>query len=307
MSETFVSKHFHLEKINEGIYAAIAKEGGGAVANAGFVDLGDQTIVFDTFNTQQAAEDLKAIAEKMTNRPVTFVINSHWHGDHIRGNQVFKECHLISSQLTYEKMKEIHPSRISHQKDDIQGLKNYIASLKEQFRQTNETELANQINFLYEIERSLPTLELVLPQLIFKDEMIFHGKKRSAKLLTLGGGHSFCDSILYLPEDKVIFMGDLLFVECHPTFFDESNPEKWKHLLKQLAGMDVEIVIPGHGSIGTKEDIYKVIDYINEIMIIAKEINETEETEVPHKYRNWSSKEVYQQNIKRLRELILKV
>ncbi|WP_246199929.1 MBL fold metallo-hydrolase [Salirhabdus euzebyi] len=43
-------------------------------------------MVFDTFNTQQASEDLKMIAEKATNNQVTWVVNSHWHGDHIRGN-----------------------------------------------------------------------------------------------------------------------------------------------------------------------------------------------------------------------------
>lgn len=53
----FKSKHFEVQQVKDGIFAAIAKDGGGAVGNAGFVDLGDQTIIFDTFNTQQAAED----------------------------------------------------------------------------------------------------------------------------------------------------------------------------------------------------------------------------------------------------------
>lgn len=65
MSE-YNSRHFTLEKVTEGIYAAIAKDGGGAVGNAGFIDLGDKTIVFDTFNTQQAAEDLRSMAEALT-------------------------------------------------------------------------------------------------------------------------------------------------------------------------------------------------------------------------------------------------
>ncbi|WP_410982512.1 MBL fold metallo-hydrolase [Bacillus cereus] len=47
---------------------------------------------------------------------------------------------------------------------------------------------------------------------------LIHGSKRTAKLITLGGGHSVCDTILYLPKEKVCFMGDLLFVKSHPTF-----------------------------------------------------------------------------------------
>lgn len=270
MNETFDSKHFRLEKIRNGIYAAIAKEGGGAAANAGFIDLGDTTIVFDTFNTQQASEDLKYAAETITNKPVTWVINSNWHGDHIRGNQTFKESTIISSQMTYDKMKTAHPSRINKQKNDIHGLKNYIQSLQDQLTQTYDMNLEHQINFLSELEISLPTLELVLPQQTFIDEVIFHGTKRSAKLFTLGDGHSHCDAMLYIPEDKVIFMGDLLFVDCHPTFFEESNPQNWIHILKEVERMDIDIAIPGHGSVGTKINFLQVIDYIHNLTAIAQ-------------------------------------
>ena len=164
MCEEYSSKHFTLEQVGEGIYAAIAKEGGGAVGNAGFIDLGDQSIVFDTFNTPQAGEDLKNITEKITNRPVSWVINSHWHGDHIRGNQAFKNSLVISSETTFQKMKEIHPSRILKQKRDIKGLTNYIQLIKEEMSKNNDRKRELQISFLSEIEQSLPTLELLLPQ-----------------------------------------------------------------------------------------------------------------------------------------------
>ncbi|ENQ3078917.1 MBL fold metallo-hydrolase [Bacillus cereus] len=304
MNETFDSKHFRLEKIRNGIYAAIAKEGGGAAANAGFIDLGDTTIVFDTFNTQQASEDLKYAAETITNKPVTWVINSHWHGDHIRGNQTFKESTIISSQMTYDKMKTAHPSRINKQKNDIHGLKNYIQSLQNQLTQTYDMNLEHQINFLSELEISLPTLELVLPQQTFIDEVIFHGTKRSAKLFTLGDGHSHCDAMLYIPEDKVIFMGDLLFVDCHPTFFEESNPQNWIHILKEVERMDIDIAIPGHGSVGTKINFLQVIDYIHNLTAIAQKNNEIETIQLPNSYLNWPSPQIFHQNVKTLKELL---
>ncbi|MGG3561874.1 MBL fold metallo-hydrolase [Neobacillus rhizosphaerae] len=262
MIEKFHSKHFTLEKVRDGIYAAIAKEGGGAVGNAGFVDLGSQTLVFDTFNTQQAAEDLNRMAIQVTKRPVRWVVNSHWHGDHIRGNQVFKESTIVSSQTTFEKMKEFHPARIEKQKGDVQGLNNYIESLKQKISERYDEKVQQQIHFLSEMELSLPTLELVLPQQTFSNEMMFQGSKRSAQLFTLGGGHSYCDAVLYIPEDKVAFMGDLLFVGTPPTFFDESNPENWIQILRQIEEMDIATAIPGHGPVGTKGDIQQVIEYI---------------------------------------------
>ncbi|MFJ8529160.1 MBL fold metallo-hydrolase [Bacillus sp. NPDC094106] len=145
MQKEYFSEHFEVEKLEDGIYVAIAKEGGGSLANAGFIDMGNQTIIFDTFQTQQAAVDLKKVAEEITRHSISWVINSHWHGDHIRGNQVFESCNIISSHKTYEQMAEIHPSRIDKQKQDIEGLHKYIHSLQDQFNQTNDEDLRKQI------------------------------------------------------------------------------------------------------------------------------------------------------------------
>ncbi|MGE7690016.1 MBL fold metallo-hydrolase [Lysinibacillus sp. NPDC097214] len=303
MNDALYSKHFKLEKISNNSFAAIAKESGGAVANAGFVDLGDQVIVFDTFNTQQASADLKHIAEKITNQAVTWVVNSHWHGDHIRGNQTFKDTTIISSHITYSKIRDNHPSRFSKQKNDIQGLKDYIQSLKNQLNQTNDSSIQHQIDTLNELKDSLPTLELVVPNQTFNNEITFQGTKRSAKLFTLGGGHSFCDAMLYIPDEKVIFMGDLLFVNCHPTFFEESDPMKWSNILKVVERLEIEVAVPGHGPTGTKEDISKIIYYISEITSIAETSNKDEEIEIPEFFKEWNSPEIYQQSINRLREL----
>ncbi|WP_249310137.1 MBL fold metallo-hydrolase [Bacillus sp. FJAT-49736] len=294
----FKSKHFELQKLKDGIYAAIAKDGGGSVGNAGFVDLGDQTIVFDTFNTQQAAEDLQHFAESITGQSVTWVINSHWHGDHVRGNQIFKDSHIISSSTTYQKMKELHPERIAKQKNDIKGLLQFIESLIEK----NDIGLENQIRFLKEIATSLPSLELVLPHQTFNSKVMFHGSKRQAELFTLGGGHSFCDAILYLPDDKVIFMGDLLFVDTHPSLFEESNPENWIRILNEAKKMEIDIAVPGHGPVGAKHDMKSLMNYINKITTLVKENRNLDELSIPPKFQKWSASENFIRNLKLLKE-----
>jgi glyoxylase-like metal-dependent hydrolase (beta-lactamase superfamily II) len=83
------STHFRLEQLAGGVYAAIHIDGGAAIGNAGIVDLGDRTLIFDALFTPQAAEDLRAAAEALTGRAVDAVIDSHYHNDHIWGNQVF--------------------------------------------------------------------------------------------------------------------------------------------------------------------------------------------------------------------------
>lgn len=76
------SRHFRLEQSADGVYAAVHIDGGAAMSNAGIIDLGDRTLVFDAFFTPQAAEDLRSAAEEITGRPVDATISSHYHSDH---------------------------------------------------------------------------------------------------------------------------------------------------------------------------------------------------------------------------------
>jgi cyclase len=299
----FKSKHFGLQQVGTGIFAAIAKDGGGAVGNAGFVDLGDQTVIFDTFNTQQAAEDLKKCAEKLTGRDVSWVINSHYHGDHIRGNQVFASCNIISTDTTYSKIKEIQPSRMESQKQDLQGLKNYINTLETTLQEKNDKKVEAQISFLKEIESSLPTLTLTLPTVTFQKEYTFKGSKRSATLYTKGGGHSPCDSFLYIAEDKVIFMGDLLFVNTHPSFFEESDIDNWTYTLQELLTWDIKVAIPGHGPAGTKNDLMTIIQYINDLKKAITQGGDLDQIKIPVRYQEWALPEIFQRNLKQLQQL----
>jgi glyoxylase-like metal-dependent hydrolase (beta-lactamase superfamily II) len=104
------SPHFELEKLADGVYAAIARDAGAAGGNAGIINLGDQTMVFDTFLTPRAATDLRVAAEFLAERQVAFVINSHWHNAHIRGNQVFTpETEILSTRSTLQFIRTESP------------------------------------------------------------------------------------------------------------------------------------------------------------------------------------------------------
>ena len=106
------SKHFQIERLADGVYAAIASEQGYASCNAGIIDIGDRTILFDTFLTPEAARDLLNATEQLTSNKITHIINSHEHNDHIRGNQVFgSDIDIISTVLTREAIARNEPER----------------------------------------------------------------------------------------------------------------------------------------------------------------------------------------------------
>ncbi|MDR7071750.1 MBL fold metallo-hydrolase [Fictibacillus barbaricus] len=304
MKKDLKSKHFTLEKVRDGIYAAIAKDGGGAAGNAGFIDLGDQTIIFDTFNTPQAALDLKNMAEDLTNHAIAWVVNSHHHGDHIRGNQVFSSSHILSSEATFTKMKENHPARIEKQKQDLAGLGNHIKALKQQFEETKDERLKSEISFLEEIEISLPGLQLTLPRFAFKESFTIYGSKRTAKIYTMGSAHSYCDSFLYIPEDRVIFTGDLLVKDTHPALFEESDSENWVRILNQFEMWDIDAAVPGHGPVGSRSDFQLIRQYLEDIREIAGNTESIESIEIPLAYRHWSFSSLFSNNLRNLKAFV---
>ena len=98
--------YFNLHRLAEGVYAAVAKPGQGARSNAGVVDLGDELLVFHSFSTPSAAKELRKQAEMICGKKVKYLINSHYHGDHMFGNQVFEDATIISTSLTHKWFKE---------------------------------------------------------------------------------------------------------------------------------------------------------------------------------------------------------
>ena len=93
-------RHFGLQQLADGVYAAVHADGGWVICNVGIVDLGERTLIFDTGLSPQGAVELRAAAVALTGRVPYYVVNSHYHNDHIRGNQVFNDGLLVSTART---------------------------------------------------------------------------------------------------------------------------------------------------------------------------------------------------------------
>lgn len=259
------SNHFELHQLAEGVYAAIGIEGGAAYSNAGIIDLGELTLIFDTFETPIAAKDLRAAAEHLTGRPASSVIISHAHDDHWLGNQIFADhASIVATHNTRQEMLV--------QAEDLRELQDDPSEFEEIVRQNEEAlKVESDEQKRLSLERSiirwryalemLPSLELCLPNQTFDGKLIFHGTRRIAELLTFGKGHTASDAFLVLPAEKIAFMGDLAFFQCQP-FMAYCDPKAWKAQLKRMEQSDIETFVPGHGPLGTKADIALQSRYI---------------------------------------------
>jgi glyoxylase-like metal-dependent hydrolase (beta-lactamase superfamily II) len=290
----FHSRHFRLEQLSDGVYAGIHSDGGWAISNAGIIDLGDRTIVFDTFMTPAAAKDLRQAAESFTGRLVHSVINSHYHNDHIWGNQVFSpDVDIISTSRTRELIVKEGPLEVQGYHESARpSLKALETQLKMETDETKRAHLGFTIHYFQAIMATLPELQIRLPNLTFTGNMTFEGTKRSAILISYDNGHSGNDAILHLPEDGIVFMADLLFIDGHPYLAD-GDPDQTQHILAQVKKLKAKTFVPGHGPVGQAMDLDWMDVYIRNLNFLVREaINRgaTEEAiaqiDMPEEYKN---------------------
>ena len=262
------SRHFTLQRLSDGVYAAIAKDGGWSICNAGAIDIGDDVLVFDTFVNQHAAEEFREAVAHLVGKPISHVVNSHYHSDHVKGNQAFKGAKIVSTIKT----RDVMVKSKKHYETDLEAV-------REEVQRDLESHLASPEDpdtLLFEgYDRGhldgLSTLEYTLPDVTFEDRMTFYGTKRTAEVMTYGGGHTVSDALLYLPDERVLFMGDLLFVECHPYLAD-GNPAELFRIFDRVKGLDTKVLVPGHGPVGTLRDIDANMEYVEALKKTVEEV-----------------------------------
>lgn len=262
-AQTAASPHFRIEQLAPGVYAAIATNDGSAGSNAGIVDLGEKTVVFDTFLSLNAARDLLKAAEQLTHNPVAYVINSHFHNDHIRGNQVFSpDVEIISTAKTREAISRIEPEQI---KWEIQNIPQLILDTQESLDDESDPfkrqDLDMLLTYYKATNESRNQLKTRLPSLTFESEMTLHGTRRIVKLLAIGGGHTPGDCIMLLPDEHIAFVGDLVAIGMHP-YMPDGSPDEWQTTLEEMEKLPIGTIVPGHGLVGHRIEMTVMTDYI---------------------------------------------
>jgi cyclase len=305
------SKHFRIVRVAEGVFAAISEPGTGSVGNAAIIDLGDSTLVVDTFTTIQAAEDLKAAATQLTGKTVAYVVNTHWHSDHISGNQVFAPAaQIISTSTTRELMATIVNDRMEEFKANPEPVYQMIAEAEEKLQQETDEKLKKEIEWEIASDRAymetLPDLVNTLPTITFEQQLTIHGKNRIVQLHSYGGGHTQSDTFVYLPTEKIAIMGDLVLSKHHPVLFT-ANPEEWLAILERVEQLEIETIVPGHGEVCSMAELHEVKGYIKTITALVEEAFQTngsiEDIAVPEAYQDWYFTTYFKANLQRLVDL----
>jgi cyclase len=258
-----------VERVVEGVYAIIHDDalkswpGGGTDwphGNTGVIVGDDAVLVVDaTFLPSRAAADI-ALIRRLTNKPVRFLVNTHWHGDHTHGNGVYKatfpNLRIISSRANRDwirvnqtriRMRAMQPSYPSRallaQLEGMisRGTDSAGKPLTEEQRRTIQRVIAERRTDVTD----MPNVKTVPPDSVFDGRLTIALGRRRVELRDHGHANSPSDVTVYLPADRVLFTGDIV---VHPVpYAFASYPQPWVPVLRNLESMAPAFVVPGHG------------------------------------------------------------
>jgi cyclase len=294
------SRHFRLEEIAEGVHVAVARDGGAALSNGTIFDLGGLTVVFDSLLTPAAGLDLRRAAERRTGRPPDFLINSHYHGDHIRGNSSFGGAHIVATAATRELLRT--RARAALVEDRAAGRRE-LAALRGGTPPVPERDRKLLEGWYRGLVATPARLKVPLPNVLVEPELVLAGSKRSLRVLTFGGGHSPSDVLAYLPEERTVVLGDLLSIGYHPCLWD-GHPRRLLEILRKVRGLGVDQAVPGHGPVGAVPDIRRFESYVAGLLDRAQRIRRAgrrsprpEEAVTPTPFSGWKLTDYYRENL----------
>jgi glyoxylase-like metal-dependent hydrolase (beta-lactamase superfamily II) len=186
--------------------------------------IGDKSAVLvDTGFTHAIGRHLRAAVERITDKPVSHVINTHHHGDHHLGNTAFPEAEIISS----EKCRELAVATEAEWIDLVQNLTGMT------FPDTRVVPASRT----YQLETRTPVTLAGVPLVLWVPQ----------------GSHTPGDMIVVLPEDRVLIAGDILVHKMMPNFRD-GHVKSWVDTLEAITREDVDVIVPGHGPLMSPAD-----------------------------------------------------
>ncbi|MGM0432325.1 MAG: MBL fold metallo-hydrolase [Spirochaetota bacterium] len=220
-----------IEKITKNVYAEADVRG----CVPGFVVTSEGVVVIDTPQLPTYAIKMREEAKK--HGKLKYLINTEHHVDHIFGNYFFDDVeHILSHRATYDDFMVVHPdinpyayAKEAIPTDDPDG-EDLFPSEKDYFAKPNK------------------------PDLIIDGDMEFKVGDHTFQILHTPG-HTPGQLAVVIPEERIMFIGDTIFNGCQ-TWLHASNLEQWFESLDRLLDVDVDMIVPGHGPICTKQEIY---------------------------------------------------
>ncbi|MEM7326743.1 MAG: MBL fold metallo-hydrolase [Actinomycetota bacterium] len=234
-----------LHEVGDGIFAYLQPDGGWGWSNAGLVAGDGQSLLVDTlFDLNLTADMLAAMAPVIDTKPIDTLVNTHANGDHCYGNQLVTGAEVIATEAAAAEMEELPPAALA-------------AMMAADFGETTNAYLQESFG-PFEFHGIDPPAA----SRTFTGELTIQSGGRRAALKEVGPAHTAGDLLVHLPDDGVIFTGDILFIDGTPIVWN-GPIQNWLDACRTIIDLDCQVIVPGHGPLTDRAGVQAVADYLS--------------------------------------------
>lgn len=259
---------FTVQEVVPGVYAAVRREPPGFWfdCNSVFV-VGDRdVVVVDTNVSPASARATLAALRKITDKPVSHVVNTHWHDDHIAGNQVYRDAFPGVRFVGHVRTRgELETTGAENRKSALEegpGFAKYLRKLVADGKSLGGGAITDEERVAYASDAAIVeryfaeagALEVVFPDVAVDGTLTLERGGRTMEVRHLGRGHTASDLVVWLPKERVAIVGDLVSWPV-PLVGTTSHPADFAGALDALLSLQPSVFVPGHGPV-MKDDAY---------------------------------------------------
>lgn len=231
-----------LRELAPNVYAYIQAGGPGrdnvSVSDAGLIVGDSSVLVIDALAAPMHAAAFVDAIRTVTDKPFRHLVNTHHHSDHVNGNQYFPGAEIVGHPYCRDEVVKMVPGPAKWPKRDgwSDGTEDRI---------------------------------ILPPTTTVDGTLTYYYGKTIVQILPMVPAHSFGDLVVYLPQHKILFAGDVAFFYVAP-FCQNAHPSRWIEWCRTIEGMDVATIVPGHGPIGGKHELAEMRGYLERLKVEAR-------------------------------------
>ncbi|MCB0196469.1 MAG: MBL fold metallo-hydrolase [Anaerolineae bacterium] len=251
-----------LKQVSNHCYAVINEKNRLGDANSGLINLGGGVVIDTQFDLPHARQMIEKFSTVWMGMPKQ-VVNTHEDADHVLGNQLFAGAEIIAHRSVPGRMKEVaDPAEIklllwAIRFALVRGILKYlhpgVLALGQQ--------MAEDFDF--------DGIELTFPTTLFEDRHALNLDGTEVQLIHVGPGHQMGDTLIYIPDENVLFAGDVLFRACTPIGWTGTYAG-WYKTLDLIVKLNPAVVVPGHGPITDVKGVKEMKAYLEYVRELAK-------------------------------------
>ena len=233
-----------LHEVADGVWAYLQPDGGWGWSNAGLIAGDDGSLLVDTLFDLRLTADMLEEMRAVTPVPaITSVVNTHANGDHCYGNALLGEAEIIATARCAEEMLELPPATMAallRSADSLGDTGRFVQKIFAPF--------------------SFEDVPLAVPTRTFVERLDLRVGGRAVTLLEVGPAHTAGDAVVHLPDEGVVFTGDILFHGGHPIVW--AGPvSNWIAACDRVLALQPSVVVPGHGPLATPAALVDLKEY----------------------------------------------